>query len=210
MTENEHMIVIRAKPLVAEHEGFENQVYRDSVGVPTIGYGFALKDVAPEKLKTEFYMKNPRNTGAEWSDKSERDFWNLCFADGVPEIVSDDEYEYLTSRLYCSRIVGDALLLTKLQRFYVELTTAHPWVKNLDKARQVALLDMIYNLGLPGFSLFKKTIELLKNGDYENAALEMLNSKWAFQVGHRSWSLAGIIKYGVFDIPYRFAPIPRD
>jgi lysozyme len=44
---------------------------------------------------------------------------------------------------------------------------------------QVAMVDMIFNLGGPGFSAFHKLIAALEVNDYLTAAAEMADSKWA-------------------------------
>ena len=41
------------------------------------------------------------------------------------------------------------------------------------------LLDLVYQLGIKGFSRFKKSIYLLETEQYEEAAEELLDSKWA-------------------------------
>lgn len=66
----------------------------------------------------------------------------------------------------------------------------------MGKARYEALTDMVYNLGLPVFLGFKKTIKALREGNWDKAAAEMINSRWAMQVGRRATTLAQIIKTG--------------
>lgn len=46
---------------------------------------------------------------------------------------------------------------------------------------QLAILDMIFNLGANGFRQFKTTIRLIHNGKYLEAAGAALESKWARQ-----------------------------
>jgi len=66
----------------------------------------------------------------------------------------------------------------------------------LDENRQIALIDMAFNLGVQGFLNFKEMISALEAGDYHRAADEMLDSKWAQQVGERATTLANIIRTG--------------
>ena len=51
--------------------------------------------------------------------------------------------------------------------------------KHLDPVRQGVLDEMAYQLGVDGLKRFKKTLMFIANGDYPNAAEEMLDSKWA-------------------------------
>ena len=55
---------------------------------------------------------------------------------------------------------------------------------------------MIFNLGLSRFSGFKRTIFFIEKGDFEEAAREMLRSRWANQVGNRSIELAEMMHSG--------------
>jgi lysozyme len=66
----------------------------------------------------------------------------------------------------------------------------------LDENRQIALIDMCFNLGVQGFLNFTQMILALEAGDYERAAQEMLDSKWHEQVPERVSSLANIIRTG--------------
>lgn len=70
------------------------------------------------------------------------------------------------------------------------------WFTELNTPRQDAVINMVFNLGFPRFMKFKKTIAYLEAKDYENAAVEMLNSTWAKQVGDRAVELAAIILSG--------------
>lgn len=79
-----------------------------------------------------------------------------------------------------------------------ELFSRAPWIKNLDKVRQDALLNMAFNLGVNGLLGFKNTLALLRMGRYEEAAKEMLNSKWANQVGDRAKRLSRQIETGEY------------
>ena len=71
-----------------------------------------------------------------------------------------------------------------------------PFFSVLDENRQIALIDMCFNLGVQGFLNFKNMIAALESHDYERAAKEMLDSKWHEQVGDRATTLANIIRTG--------------
>lgn len=85
---------------------------------------------------------------------------------------------------------NDVMLLE--QELYENISFYH----ELDQVRQAALLDMAYNLGISGLLKFKKTLAFLKNQNWELAAKEMLNSKWAEQVKGRSVEISEMIKTG--------------
>jgi lysozyme len=69
-----------------------------------------------------------------------------------------------------------------------------PFFVNLSENRQIALVDMCFNIGVQGFLNFTQMILALESADYERAAHEMLDSKWATQVGERASRLAQIMK----------------
>jgi len=70
------------------------------------------------------------------------------------------------------------------------------WFDDLTDPRRAVVVDMIFNLGLTRFSGFKKTIQFLENGLYQSAAKEMLDSRWANQVGRRAIRLSEIMRTG--------------
>lgn len=67
-------------------------------------------------------------------------------------------------------------------------------ITSLHKQRFYVLTDMVFNLGYNGTKKFKKFLYALKKGLYDDAAKEMLNSKWAVQVGSRAIKLAAMMK----------------
>ena len=63
-------------------------------------------------------------------------------------------------------------------------------VSRCNEPRQAVLVNMAFNLGVTGLMGFKKMIANLEQGNYEQAALEMLHSRWANQVPGRANELA--------------------
>jgi lysozyme len=70
------------------------------------------------------------------------------------------------------------------------------WFHNLGRARRNVIVEMIYNLGLPRFNTFQRLKGALAARNYEKAAEEMLDSKWAEQVGRRAERLAKTMRTG--------------
>lgn len=58
------------------------------------------------------------------------------------------------------------------------------------------IMNMAYNLGVPRLFQFKKMWAAIAIGDYEAAADEMMDSKWAVQVGQRAFDLSEIMRRG--------------
>ncbi len=66
----------------------------------------------------------------------------------------------------------------------------------LNETRRLVLVNMCFNLGIFGLLQFRKTLAFLRANDYESASKEMLNSKWATQVGNRAKELAEMMRKG--------------
>ena len=60
------------------------------------------------------------------------------------------------------------------------------WWKKLDDNKQRVMVNMCFNLGCPRLSKFKKFLAAMEDNDFETAAKEMMDSKWATQVGLRA------------------------
>ena len=73
-----------------------------------------------------------------------------------------------------------------------------PYFTYLDEVRKAVLIDMCFNLGINGLLGFKKTNAAIMAKDYYTAAAEMLDSKWATQVGIRARRLSRMMIYGVW------------
>lgn len=65
-----------------------------------------------------------------------------------------------------------------------------PWTHSLDEVRRAALTNMAFNMGIGGLLGFKRALKALEEGRWEAAAQEMMDSKWARQVGIRAERLA--------------------
>ena len=122
------------------HEGFVEHVYDDSLGIPTIGYGFAIKDLVLEE--------------------------DLC----------------------------DEILLRKLRILGKSVMGKFPFFDSLPSDCKTVLMEMCYQLGVTGVSKFKKALKAMEDGDWEKAADEMLDSKWAKQTPNRAKEMSNIIR----------------
>ena len=77
-----------------------------------------------------------------------------------------------------------------------ELLRAHPCIDRLDAVRQLVLVDMAFNMGVPRLCKFKKMWAAIYEDDFSTAAKEMLDSRWAVQVKGRSHKLAHAMHHG--------------
>ena len=135
------------------HEGMRLDVYKDTLGINTIGIGRNLDYPSIEYV----------------------------YSDGITE--------------------ADAVYLAQndVQIVEEELVRAHPCVEELDAVRQLVLVDMAFNLGVPRLSKFKKMWAAIHENKFDVAAKEMLDSRWANQVKSRSTKLAHAMHHGEFN-----------
>lgn len=77
-----------------------------------------------------------------------------------------------------------------------ELLTRQPVVAGLDSVRQRVLVDMGFNLGLPILMKFQNMWAAIEDEDYHEAARQMMDSRWADQVGRRAERLAQAMSSG--------------
>ncbi len=94
------------------------------------------------------------------------------------------------------RNVANLWMMEILKSVKAELDTVLPWWRALSDARQRALLNMAYQLGVAGLLKFKKTLEHMEATDFDAAASEALRSKWARQTPARAQRIYLLIKNG--------------
>ena len=99
-----------------EHEGMVLDVYKDSLGIDTIGIGRNLKDRGISKDELD-YMDIPN--------------MDAVYQHGISE--ADARY----------------LAMNDIRIVEVELCRVHSCVEDLDSVRQLILMDMAFNKGVP-------------------------------------------------------------
>jgi len=125
---------------IKQHEGYRSKVYDDSLGIPTIGYGFAIKDLELDQ--------------------------DIC----------------------------DLILERKVKDLKDRIKKKFSWYRYMPPTIKDIVVEMCYQLGVYGFSCFKKTISYLQNKEWEKASVEMLDSRWAVQTPRRARELSEIVK----------------
>jgi len=95
--------------------------------------------------------------------------------------LSDDEIDYL--------------LENDIKRCKQELISLS-WFTDLDSVRQDALVNLCFNLGLTRLMGFKNAMAAMAEGDYERAADEFYDSRWAKQVKSRADEVCEMVRTG--------------
>ena len=96
--------------------------------------------------------------------------------------ITEDEARYLLKNDI--KIVEDELLEKK------------PVVAGLDAVRQRVLVDMGFNIGLPTLMKFQNMWAAIDEEDWDEASAQMLDSRWAKQVGRRAERLSQAMRTG--------------
>ena len=128
------------KESIKQHEGYVGVVYKDSLGIDTIGYGFAIKDLELDE--------------------------DIC----------------------------DIILERKLKNLKDRVRVRFEWYRYMPPQIKDVIMEMCYQLGVTGFSKFKKTILFLQNKQFHDASQEMLDSLWARQTPNRAKELSNRVK----------------
>jgi lysozyme len=77
-----------------------------------------------------------------------------------------------------------------------ELLASKPIVNRLNAVRQMILIDMAFNMGVPRLMQFKNMWLAIEKVNYLLACEEMIDSRWAGQVGSRAMKLSVAMKNG--------------
>ena len=130
--------------------------------------------------------------------KTHEGFVNYVYKDtlgkrtvGYGHLCTDDE-NWEDGKCYDNSYLNDVFEID-----FMEATKqAEELIGNLvleNKANEI-ILEMVFQLGKTGVSKFKKMWEALSGQEYNKAADEMLDSKWAKQTKNRAESLAKIMR----------------
>jgi lysozyme len=94
------------------------------------------------------------------------------------------------------KTISEALFVLDVTEAVTTLGLRYPWTYTLSDVRQRVLAEMLYNMGLPTFSQFRRMLRAAQDGDVDTAAAEMLDSQWAKDVGARATRLATMYQTG--------------
>ncbi len=95
---------------------------------------------------------------------------------------------------------GELMLENDLNQCFEDLQTKFKWFTSLPDDGKIVLVDMCFNLGLSGLLQFKKTLAAFEAQDWKTTATEMMDSRWATQVGRRATNLRDMV-LALEDIP---------
>ena len=91
---------------------------------------------------------------------------------------------------------AEMLLKNDIYEATNQLLNAFPFMATFSDVRISAMINFTFNVGIGTVRKFSNTIEYLKNEDWDAAADEMMDSKWAEQVGDRAIQITEQIRTG--------------
>lgn len=93
-----------------------------------------------------------------------------------------------------SKRVSDLMLEDDVEDSIADCKRNISFFDSLDDVCQEALVNLCFNMGIAKLMQFKKTLAHLQDGNREKAANELLDSRYATQVGYRAIEVASMIK----------------
>lgn len=112
-----------------------------------------------------------------------------------PDPLSGKEpYTFGHGLTYITKDESIVILKSRLVQIGYDLEKMYPWAKDLDSEVCGVMIEMAYQMGVTGFSKFKLFLAALHVGDHNEAAKQMLDSRWARQTPSRAMNLADIVR----------------
>jgi len=104
-------------------------------------------------------------------------------------------YGFLIDSLELQEDICQLILMRKLEKLIKTIKFNFKWFDDMPEKVQDVVINICYQLGVSGFSKFKKTIQFMKNKQWDRASVEMLDSKWAReQTPQRALRLSETVK----------------
>lgn len=76
------------------------------------------------------------------------------------------------------------------------------WYHSIDESRQIIIQSMCYQMGVDGVLKFRKMIDALSRGHWNEAASQALDSLWARQTPKRAHRHAEVLRNGDLNAVY--------
>ena len=106
---------------------------------------------------------------------------------GIGHLVTEQDIEYgwpVGTPVTDERILQ--VFHDDVEVSYTDACTLFLNFSSLPENVQRVCINMAFNLGLPRLRGFKKFLKAMEEGDFQTASVEMMDSRWATQVGDRA------------------------
>ena len=95
-----------------------------------------------------------------------------------------------------TEVEAEFLLKVDMLRATDDAHDIFPAILDYTQNRQMALINMVFNLGKTRLRKFRNMIDAVNRGDWESAANEAIDSRWYGQVGSRAIELVNLLREG--------------
>jgi lysozyme len=99
-----------------------------------------------------------------------------------------------------NQTTAEQLLTLDIQVAEADLFSLVPDAESFSPARRDALINLSFALGRPRLEAFRKMLAAVRKLDWNTAADELLNSRWAVQVDARARQLAQMFRTGDYPV----------
>ena len=108
---------------------------------------------------------------------------------GVGRNLTDKGVSQSEIDLMLSNDIGEVIQSIQNKPYFVAI--------NGDDVRSRVLIEMAFNMGFKGLEEFQKMLDSVQLNRFDDAAINMLDSKWSKQVGQRAVILSEMMKTGM-------------
>ena len=164
----------KIKEILEEHEGLKLEAYQDSLGIWTIGIGHNLQE-----------------------EQSDEELEALRINEGKWEYYNGTTWKHFG----ITQEQAYDLLDIDIEDAIHDIPLDPETLAALTDARYTVLLSMAFQMGGRGIRKFKKFLAAVEGGDWDTAAEEMLDSRWAKQTPERCQELSAWMRHGTFVKP---------
>lgn len=172
MTDDEHL-----RAMLVHHEGLRLKPYRDTKGLYTVGAGRNMAGNGFSRAEVISLLAGAKDDGRRITVTGNN--LTISLSRNLADGISKEEALYLFEN--------------DIATVRHELTRLLPVYRRLSPVRQAVLISMGF-MGVGKLLQFKKMIAALERQDWSTAARELLDSKYARDVGHRAVELAEMLK----------------
>ena len=97
---------------------------------------------------------------------------------------------FLVANLELDEDICDTIQKRLLTKKELQIQNRFGWYDDLPQEAKDIVCNMVYQLGLSGFSMFSRTIHYISDHNFKAAGVEMLDSLWAKQTPNRAKELS--------------------
>ena len=113
---------------------------------------------------------------------------------GIGHLITEKDPEYgqpIKTEVSSDRV--NEVFNADVQLYINETKKVFPDLESKPEAIQLVLVNMCFNLGAPRLQKFKKFVAAINDEQWIEASVEMMDSRWARQVGPRAERLKEVV-----------------